>query len=213
MLHCKINVAMQHKDPYVDYTANGGERIRTPRGAGPVERMWRERMSEINVNGAKETEKSAEAATDAFKKVEDGASELFGGLDIAVPEGFRAIAEQTVNQSREAYENAKGTMEQAIEALEQSIDHAGQGAAALNRKAIDLTQTNLNTGFDLAKDLAGAKNVAEIMELQASFMRKQFGALAAQAEEVRTLTSKVAEDTATPIKDHVSRSVSKVVSA
>ncbi len=181
------------------------------RRAGPVERIWRESMSEINVNGATETENSAQAANTSFNKVGDGVSELFGGLDIAVPEGLRAIAEQSVNQSREAYENAKGTMEQAVEALERSIDQAGQGAAALNRKAIDFTQTNLNTGFDLAKDLAGAKNVAEIMELQASFVRKQFSALATQAEEVRTLTSKIAQDTATPIKDHVSRSVAKVV--
>jgi phasin len=169
-------------------------------------------MSEINMNGSNETGNSAESAAESFNQPKDKASDLFRGLDIAVPEGFRAIAEQTVNQSREAYETAKETMEQAIEALEKSLDKAGQGAAALNRKAIDVTQTNLNSGFDLAKDMAGAKNVAEIMELQAKFMRDQFGVLAAQAEEIRTLTSKVAEDTATPIKDHVSRSVSRVVS-
>ena len=102
-------------------------------------------------------------------------------------------------------------MEASFEALERSLGQAGQGAAALNRKVIELAQTNLNTGFDLAKDLAGAKNAAEIMEVQASFVRKQFGAFATQAEEVRTLTTKIAADTASPIKDHVSRSLANAV--
>lgn len=168
-------------------------------------------MSTKNENSANETENTAQAANDHAAKADAGTSELFGGPGIAAPEGLRAIAELSVTQSREAYENAKGAMEQSIEALERSLDQAGQGAAALNRKVIDHTQANLNTGFDLAKDLAGAKNAAGIMELQASFVRTQLGALATQAEEVRTLTSKIAEDIATPVKDHVSRSLANAV--
>lgn len=167
-------------------------------------------MSENNLNG---TDEAVEASVDTFKKVQSGVSELFDGVDMAVPEAVRAIAEQTVTQSRDAYENAKGSMEEAVEILEKTIDHAGHGAAALNRKVIDITQTNLNTGFDLAKELAGAKNISEIMELQGSFARKQFEALNAQAEEIRTLSSKIVTETANPIKDHVSRSIDKVMSS
>ena len=166
-------------------------------------------MSDNNLNNM---EQAAEATADNFKKVEAGISELFEGVDTAVPEAVRAIAEKTVTQSREAYENAKVSMEEAVEVLEKSIDHAGQGAAALNRKVIDNAQANLNTGFDLAKDLAGAKNIAEIMELQSSFARKQFEALTAQAEEIRELSTKIAEDTSNPIKDHVSKSIDKAIS-
>ena len=32
---------------------------------------------------------------------------------------------------------------------------------ALNRKIIDIAQRNINSGFDHAKSLAGAKNLAE----------------------------------------------------
>ncbi|MCK5550866.1 MAG: phasin family protein, partial [Hyphomicrobiaceae bacterium] len=142
-------------------------------------------MSDINFNN---TDEAVETAAESFKKVEAGVSELFEGVDMAVPEAVRAIAEQTVTQSREAYETAKDTMEEAVEVLEKSIDQAGEGAAAFNRKVIDNAQTNLNTGFDLAKDLASAKNIAEIIELQASYARKQFEALTAQAEDIRTLS-------------------------
>ena len=168
-------------------------------------------MSTNKVNNAKETETPAESANDDVAKGDADTAQTVGGPGNAAPEGLRAIAGQSVTRSRDAYENARSTMEASFEALERSLDQAGQGAAALNRKVIELAQTNLNTGFDLAKDLAGAKNAAEIMEVQASFVRKQFGAFATQAEEVRTLTTKIAADTASPIKDHVSRSLANAV--
>jgi phasin family protein len=76
---------------------------------------------------------------------------------------------------------------------------------ALNRKVIDITQRNINSGFDLAKSLAGAKNLAEAMELQASYWREQLGTLGAQAEEVRTLSTQVTADVTEPIKAQVKR--------
>jgi hypothetical protein len=42
-----------------------------------------------------------------------------------------------------------------------------------------------------------------MVELRATYLRKQFSALAAQAEEVRALSTKVAADMAAPIKAHV----------
>jgi hypothetical protein len=43
------------------------------------------------------------------------------------------------------------------------------------------------------------------MELQAAYWQKQLGALGAQAEEMRSLSTKVTEDVAEPIKTQVSR--------
>lgn len=169
-------------------------------------------MPEMNGNGVQEAKETVEAAAETVKAVEKDVNEAFAGLDVAVPEAVRTVAEKTVKQGREAYENAKDAMEEAVEVLEKSIDQAGQGAAAINRKVIDITQTNLNTGFDLAKDLAGAKNVAEIMELQSAYVRKQFEVLTAQAEEIRALSTKIASDATSPLKDHVTRSIDKVIS-
>jgi len=70
---------------------------------------------------------------------------------------------------------------------------------------IDITQRNINSGFDLAKSLAGAKNLSEAIELHAAYWQKQLGALSAQAEEMRSLSTKVSEDVAEPIRTGVSR--------
>ena len=118
------------------------------------------------------------------------------GLDTAIPESVRALAEKTVAQTREAYDRSKDAFDASVTTFERSFDAAGQGATAFNRKIVDIARRNVDTSFDLAKSLAGSKNLSEMVELQATYWRKQFGLLADQAEEVRALSTKVTADTA-----------------
>ena len=146
------------------------------------------------------------AAEQARKNYRDVTAQLgLLGLDTSVPEAVRAMAEKTVAQTREVYDRSKDALDASIEMFERTFAAAGQGAAAFNRKIIDLAQRNVNSGFDLAKSLAGAKNLAEIVELQAAHWRKQFGGLTSQAEEVRALSTKVTADANEPLKAHVKR--------
>ena len=131
-------------------------------------------------------------------------------FDAEVPESVRSMAENTVNQTREAYERGKEALDESMDALERSFDAAGQGATAFSRKLIDIAQRNLNTGFDFAKSLAGAKTLAEIMELQSSYIRNQFEVFAGQATEIQELTKKIASDTSGPLKDQMTKSFETV---
>ena len=149
-----------------------------------------------------------EAAADKARQQYSKSQEAL--LETAFPQAAREFAEKTVAQTREAYERSNQVLETTLETIEKSFDAAGQGAVALNRKIIEIAQRNLNSGFDLAKQLAGAKNLAEIVELQAAYWRKQMDALTSQAEEVRTLATKVAADTGAPTKEHVTRSMDEV---
>jgi phasin len=129
------------------------------------------------------------------------------GLDPAIPEGVRSLAEKTVARTREAYDRSMDAFEASVATFERSFDAAGQGAAAFNRKIIDISRRNLNSVFDLATSLAGAKDLYDIMKLQAANWREQIDVLTAQAEEVRALSMKVTADAAEPIKEQVKRSV------
>ncbi|MGE0611012.1 MAG: phasin family protein [Hyphomicrobiales bacterium] len=135
---------------------------------------------------------------------------MYPAMEMAMPEAVRAMAERSVAQTRDGYEKAKTALEDAVGVLEKSIDMAGKGTAELNRKVIDIAQENLNSGFDLARGLAGARNLAEILEIQGSYFRKQLEVLAAQAADVRELSSRVATDTAEPLKSHVSSTIDKL---
>ena len=130
--------------------------------------------------------------------------------DTSVPEAVRAMAGKAVDQSREVYDRSKVALDASVATLERTFDAAGQGAVAFNRKIIDIAQRNVNSGFDLAKNLAGAKNLSEMVELQAAYWQKQSGTLTSQAEEVRALATKAAAAAGEPLKEQVKRGVDEL---
>ena len=130
--------------------------------------------------------------------------------DAAVPESVRAMAERAVDQSREVYDRSKDALDASVATLERTFDAAGQGAVAFNRKIIDIAQRNVNSGFDLAKSLAGAKNLSEMAELQAAYWQKLLGTLTSQAEEVRALSTKIVAAAGEPLKEQVKRGVDEL---
>jgi hypothetical protein len=145
------------------------------------------------------TKAAAKKAHGTYRKT-DAQFEKFARAG-QVPESMRTFAEKSVVQTRELCEHSLGAV---LESWERFVD-AGQGALALNRKAIDIARRNINSSFGLAVSLAGAKNFAEAMELQAAYWRQQLGELAAQAADMRTLSTKVTADVAAPIKAQVTR--------
>jgi len=143
------------------------------------------------------TEKASNAQSEAFR-------------DPQVPNSMRALAERNVAQTRELYERSKNTLHAVLESIERSYE----GTVALNHRIIDIAERNVSSGFELAMSLAGAKNLAEVMNLQAAYWRKQFDLQAAywrkqfdnfstQAEELRALSTKVAASVTEPIKAQV----------
>ena len=148
---------------------------------------------------------------EATRKTNDQFEAL--ALDTAFSEAVRQLAEKSVDQTREAYERSKSALEAAVDPVARSFDALGKGAAALNRKIIEIAQENVSSGFDLAKSLATAETLAEMVELPATYWRKQLNALSAQAEEVRTLSTKVAADMVAPINAHLTRSIEQLAGA
>jgi phasin len=146
---------------------------------------------------------AADQARAAYRKTTDQLSHL--GLDTALPEGVRALAEKAVAQTRQASDRSWDAFDASLATFEKTFDAAGQGAAAFNRKFVDLARRNVDASFDLATSLAGAKGLVDMVQLQADFWRKQFDVLTAQAEEVRALSIKVSTAAAEPIKLQMER--------
>jgi phasin len=151
------------------------------------------------------------AADQARNTYRDMTSQLgLLGLNTAIPEGVRNVAEKTVAQTRDVYDRSQSALDASIATFERSFDAAGQGATAFNRKIINIAQRNLSSVFDLAKSLASAKGLTEVVELQAAYWQKQFSALTGQAEEVRALSTKVTAAAAEPIKAHVTNGMDEL---
>lgn len=125
------------------------------------------------------------------------------GLDTAVPEGVRSFAEKSLAQTREFYDLSFDAFDASVTTFQRSFEAACQSATAFNRKIIDLSRRNLGASFDLATSLAGAKDLADIVERRAAFWRKQLSVLTAQAEEVRVHSAKVTGDSPEQIESKV----------
>jgi len=56
-------------------------------------------------------------------------------LDTAFSEAVRELVEKSVDQTREAYDRAKDSLEATVDTMARSFDALGQGAAALTVKS------------------------------------------------------------------------------
>ena len=115
------------------------------------------------------------------------------GLDPAIPEGVRDLAEKTVAHTREASNHSMDAFDASVAAFERSFVAAGEGAATFNRKVIDIARRDVNSSFDLATSLAGAKGLYDMVKLRAAHWREQVDALTVQAEEIRALFRSLTE--------------------
>lgn len=104
---------------------------------------------------------AAETLRDTYRKI-DAPFDQFRHSQ--VPNTLRVLAERNVAQTRALYEGSKNTL--------QDVFAAGRAALLFNRKITDVAERNMETGFDLAIRLAGTRNLAEIMELQAAYWHK-----------------------------------------
>jgi hypothetical protein len=92
-----------------------------------------------------------------------------------MPDSLRVLAESNVAQTRELYERSKSTVQAVLESWQKSFGAVAQGAVGFNRTMIDSAERNIDTAFELATGLAGARNFSEVMELQAAYWRKLLG--------------------------------------
>ncbi len=151
---------------------------------------------------------AADQARAAYRKSTEDFEQF--ARDGQMPEAVRVFAEKNIAQTRELYDRSKDAFDKILESWEKTFDAAGQGAVALNRKVIDITQQNINSSFEFAKSLIGARTLAEAMALHSTYWQKQLGTLKAQADEMRELSTRVTADVAEPAKVQVKRGIDEL---
>src|SRR6266550_3736301 len=85
-----------------------------------------------------------------------------------------------------------------------------KGAADYAVKVVEISGVNTNSAFDLLSNLMDTKSLSEIIRLSATQNRRNFEAVSAQNRELWDLVQKVANETAEPIKNSVTRTLQKV---
>jgi len=127
-----------------------------------------------------------------------------------VPAVFREFAEKSIAQARDTYARMKTAAEDATDMVEDTYESAREGIFAIGVKTLDAAKENSDASFAFARDLFGVKTLAEMIELQTAFARKQFDAFGAQMKDLQELTQKCVTDAAKPVTSQVEKTFKEV---
>ena len=105
-------------------------------------------------------------------------------FDLAIPPEMRALAENSVEQARKAFDGFVSAAERATAGLEQSAKAARAGAQDVGQKAMTFAEQNVASSFDLAQKLVSAKDMNEVVQLHTEYVRRQMEVLSEQAREL-----------------------------
>jgi phasin len=115
-----------------------------------------------------------------------------------VPAQMRQLAEQSVEQARKAVDGFITAAQKTAETVENQAHTAQSGAKDVGRKAMAYAEQNITNSFEFAQKLVRAKDMQEIMALQAEFVQSQMQAMGEQAKDMATTAQKSAMDAAKP---------------
>jgi phasin len=115
-----------------------------------------------------------------------------------VPPEMRALAEKSVEQAKQAIDGFMAAAHNTVSAIEGQAETARKGAKDVGHKAMGFAERNIASSFDFAQKLVRAKDMQEMLELQASYIRTQMQVLGEQAKELGQTAGKMAPDPLKP---------------
>jgi phasin len=111
---------------------------------------------------------------------------------------MRAFAEKSVEQAKQAFDGFISAAHHAVNSIEGQAQTARQGAKDVTDKAMTFAEQNVASSFEFARRLVRAKDIQDVMKLQADYIKQQMQAFSEQAKELGATTTKAAQETATP---------------
>lgn len=117
---------------------------------------------------------------------------MTNGVQPEVPAEMREFAERSVAQARKAFEGFMGAVHKTAGAVQSATSVGQTGVQDVGGKAVSFAETNVNAAFDLAEKLVKAKDVHEVLSLQADYLKQQMDAIQQQTRELGDAMQKAA---------------------
>jgi hypothetical protein len=121
----------------------------------------------------------------------------------------RKFADKSAAIVKETSQKGKATIEQSVQAFEQSYLAMVQKMQGHNLKMIDMAEENTIGVFEFARQLSTAKSSSDLIELWTTHTRRQIAVLNEQIKELTALGQKMAGESAEPITRSVSQAFKK----
>jgi phasin len=115
-----------------------------------------------------------------------------------VPTEMRAFAEQSVEQAKLAFDKFIAAAHDAVNTFEGRAKTAQAGAKDVSQKAMAYAEENVGNAFAFAQKVVRARDMNDLMQLQAEFVKTQMQTLSEQAKDLGETASKHAMGAAKP---------------
>ncbi|MDX8469039.1 MULTISPECIES: phasin [Mesorhizobium] len=136
-----------------------------------------------------------------------GKSEMIENVEFSpvdpskVAERLRAVADQSVEQSKETFSKLSSDAETAQTVVKSTFEMARTTSNELLVRTLAALQANAEAGFTHLEALVAVKSPSEFLELQAAFLRKQIEDSDEHAKALQAWMLRASEDVSKPIKD------------
>jgi hypothetical protein len=112
-----------------------------------------------------------------------------------IPQELRELAEENVERARKLYLQFMDGVGQAMAAWSPgSSGVIAPGFQEVQERAVKLANQNADAAFKLAKDVAQAKDLQELIDLQTRYVQSQMRLYADQTQEFGRLMAKALSD-------------------
>jgi hypothetical protein len=115
--------------------------------------------------------------------------------DFEIPQELRQLAEENVERARQLYVQFMDGVGQAMAAWSSaSSDAIAPGFHEVQKRAVKLANDNADAAFKLAKEVAQAKDLHELIDLQTRYVQSQMKWYADQTQEFGRLMARALSD-------------------
>ena len=113
-----------------------------------------------------------------------------------IPQQLRELTEKNVEQARAAYGQFMDAMTQAMGMWLKAMpsNEMTSGFEAVQNKATKFAKQNAEAGFQLANEIANAKDIQDVLALQSRYAQSQMQNYALQAQELGRLMAETVQN-------------------
>jgi hypothetical protein len=104
-----------------------------------------------------------------------------GGARFDIPADMLALAEKSVEQTKQAFDVFISAAQHAVSTAETQAATAQAGAKKMGELAVGFAERNIASSFEFAQKLLQAKEPKEVAALHAGYVNTQIAALTDQA--------------------------------
>lgn len=113
-----------------------------------------------------------------------------------IPQELRELAEENVERARKLYLQFMDGVGQAMTSWSSASSDVAPGFHEVQERAVKLANENAEAAFTLAKDVAQAKDLHQLIDLQTRYVQSQMKWYADQTQEFGRLMTRALNDMA-----------------